>query len=138
MIFLSTAIIQFFNPNGYWTWIFRSSHYRCSIKKLLLKILRNSQKNTGARVSFLMNLQASGCEFCENNKNTFMTEYIRTTASEFCTECLRKYSENEILRNRAIQIDSSVSLCNEFFLFLLYLEIILYLWIDLYLEIVLL
>ena len=29
---------------------------------------------------------------------------------------LRKYSENEILRNRAIQIDSSVSLFNEFFL----------------------
>ena len=40
---------------------------------------------------------------------------------------LRKYSENEILRNRAIQIDSSVSLFNEFFLFLLYLEKIFYL-----------
>ena len=106
---------------------FRSSHYRCSIKKVLLKILRNSQKNTRARVSFLMKLQASGCEFCENSKNTFFTEYIRTTAFEFCTEFLRKYSESEILRNRDIQIDSSVSLFNEFFLFLLYLEIILYL-----------
>ena len=32
---------------------------RCSVKKVLLKILQNSQKNTCARVSFLMKLQTS-------------------------------------------------------------------------------
>ena len=32
---------------------FRSSHRRCSIKKVLLKISQNSQENACARVSFL-------------------------------------------------------------------------------------
>ena len=32
----------------------------CSVKKLLLEISQNSQKNTCARVSFLTKLQASG------------------------------------------------------------------------------
>ena len=36
---------------------------RCSGKKLFLKISQNSQDNTGAWVSFLIKLQASGC-FC--------------------------------------------------------------------------
>ena len=36
----------------------RSSHQRCSVKKAFLKILQNSQENTSARVSFLINLQA--------------------------------------------------------------------------------
>ena len=31
---------------------------RCSIKKLVLKILQNSQENTCTRVSFLIKLQA--------------------------------------------------------------------------------
>ena len=31
---------------------------RCSVKKVFLEILRNSQENTGARVSFLIKLQA--------------------------------------------------------------------------------
>ena len=31
---------------------------RCSVKKVLLKISQNSQENTCARVSFLINLQA--------------------------------------------------------------------------------
>ena len=38
--------------------IFRSSHGRCSIKKLSLKILRYSQENTYVGVSFLVKLQA--------------------------------------------------------------------------------
>ena len=31
--------------------LYRSSHQRCFIKKMFFKILRNSQENTGARVS---------------------------------------------------------------------------------------
>ena len=56
------------------------------MKKVLLKISRNSQENTCARASFLINLQTSGlelhlkqknlahvpsCEFCDIFKNTF-------------------------------------------------------------------
>ena len=54
------------------------SHQRCSIKKVLLKILQNSQENICARVCFLRKLQASGvfCEFCEIFKNTYFTEHL--------------------------------------------------------------
>ena len=40
-----------------WT-IFRSSHRRCSIEKLFLKLLWHSQENTRFRVFFLLKLQA--------------------------------------------------------------------------------
>ena len=76
---------------------YRSSHERCSIKKLFLKISQSSQENTCSRVSFLINLQAEACnfikkeilaqvlscEFCKISKNTFFTEHLRTTASNF-------------------------------------------------------
>ena len=34
--------------------------WRCSVKKVFLEILQNSQENTCVRVSFLIKLQASG------------------------------------------------------------------------------
>ena len=37
----------------------RTSRQECSVKKVFLEILQNSQENTGARVSFLIKLQAS-------------------------------------------------------------------------------
>ena len=57
---------------------------RCSVKKVFLEIFQNSQGNTCARDSFLINLQALACnfskkeslalvfpcEFCEISKNT--------------------------------------------------------------------
>ena len=57
----------------------------CSVKKVFLEKSRNSQGNTCARVSFLIKLQAEGCnftkkeilaqalscEFCEISENTF-------------------------------------------------------------------
>ena len=45
----------------------RSSHQRCSMKKVFLEISQNSRENT--------------CEFCEISKNTFFTEHLWTTAS---------------------------------------------------------
>ena len=59
---------------------------KCSVKKMFLEIPQNSQENTCARVSFLIKLQASACnfikkealtqvfscEFCENFRNTFL------------------------------------------------------------------
>ena len=50
---------------------------KCSVKKLFLEILQNSQENTCARASFLIKLkketlvQVFSCEFCEISKNTF-------------------------------------------------------------------
>ena len=52
----------------------KSSHQRCSIKKVFLEISQNSQKNTCARVSVLIKLQAGlqqvhSCKNCEIDKN---------------------------------------------------------------------
>ena len=59
------------------------------LKEVVLKISQNSQESTCARVSFLIKLpkpcnlikketlaQVFSCEFCENFKNTFFTEYL--------------------------------------------------------------
>ena len=68
----------------------------CSIKKVFLEILQNSQENTCARVSFLINLQAEACNFikketlalvfsCEFrkiSKNTFSYRTPPLSASE--------------------------------------------------------
>ena len=40
----------------------RSSHQRCSMKKVFLEISQNARENTCARVSFLIKLQASGLQ----------------------------------------------------------------------------
>ena len=64
--------------------IFRSSPRGGSVKKVLYNILQNSQKNTCARVSFLIKLQAWGyqketlaqvfsCEFCKFLRTPFLT-----------------------------------------------------------------
>ena len=37
---------------------------RCSVRKVVLKILEKSQENNCVRVSFLIKLQASGLELC--------------------------------------------------------------------------
>ena len=41
---------------------YRSSHRRCSIKQVFLKVLQNSQENTCVGVSFLIKLQFSGLQ----------------------------------------------------------------------------
>ena len=40
-------------------WMLRSSHQRCSAKKVFLEISRNSQEKSCARISFLIKLQAA-------------------------------------------------------------------------------
>ena len=63
---------------------YRSSHQRCSLKKVSLKISQNSQENTCARVSSLIKLQAIkgtlaqvfSCEFYDVFKSTFFIEHF--------------------------------------------------------------
>ena len=51
---------------------------RCSVKKVFLEISQNSQENTCARVSLLINLQAEVCNFIK--KDTLALVF----SSEFC------------------------------------------------------
>ena len=57
------------------------------MKKMFLKISKNSQENNCARVSFLIKDiekeagTGASYEFWEISKNTFFTEYLLTTAS---------------------------------------------------------
>ena len=69
---------------------------RCSVKKMFLQLLQNSQENTCARVSFLIKLQTSvrnfikketlalvlSCQFCEIFNNAFFLQ--TTSAGCFC------------------------------------------------------
>ena len=75
--------------------IARSSHQRCSVRK---DVLRNFPKFTGKHLcqSLFFNkvaglrpatllkketlAQVFSCEFCENSKNTFFTERLRTSS----------------------------------------------------------
>ena len=54
--------------------IIRSSQRRCSIKKVFLEILQNSQENFIKKESLA---QVFSCEFCEISKNNFFTEQLR-------------------------------------------------------------
>ena len=52
----------------------RSSHRRCSIKKMFLKISQNLQENTCVGVSFFIKLQASALQSCRPvTQNRFIT-----------------------------------------------------------------
>ena len=54
-------------PNFCRHYYFRSSHVRCSVKKVLLEISQNSQENTCARDSFWIKLQARPATLSKNN-----------------------------------------------------------------------
>ena len=70
---------------------FRSSHQRCSIKTVFLKILQNSQEITCARVSFLKRLQASGTP-----KNTYGGCFLNTSVFQKCLNgCFSSRSRKE-------------------------------------------
>ena len=49
----------------------------CSVKKVFLEISQNSQEKKRETLA-----QVFYCEFCEISKNIFLTEHLRTTASE--------------------------------------------------------
>ena len=58
---------------------------RCSVKRMLLEISRNSHENTCARDLFLIKeslAQVFSCEFCEISKNTFFYRKTPVAASD--------------------------------------------------------
>ena len=59
----------------------------CSVKKVFIEILQNSQENTCASL-FLIKLQAPG-EICEIFKYTFFTEQVWATATELIPTGIR-------------------------------------------------
>ena len=76
----------------------RSSHQRCSVKKMFSKISQNLQENTCARVSYLIKLQTVGkketqtqmfsCDFCEILKYLFLQSTSSGcfwTSKRFCS-----------------------------------------------------
>ena len=64
----------------------RSSHRRCSVKKVLLNILQISQENTGVGVSFSLVNKVIGLEawsfFKKSLQHRCFEEHVRATASE--------------------------------------------------------
>ena len=60
---------------------------RCSVKKVFLEILQNSQENTCARVSFLIKLQASDCSNFRFILNLPLEILSPATHQTFQTNC---------------------------------------------------
>ena len=58
---------------------------RSSVKRVLLEISQNSQENTCARVSFLIKMQASTCNFIkkETLAQVFSCEYSEISKNNF-------------------------------------------------------
>ena len=55
----------------------KSSHQRCSIKKIFLKISLNSQENIFAGAYLIKKeIFDTGVFLCKNFKNTFLTEHL--------------------------------------------------------------
>ena len=99
-----------------------SSHRRCSVKNVFLKILLNWQEYTCARVSFLIKLQAYfikkrlfSCEFCEIFKNTFFTEHPRAT--DFDATLKKKLKSLLYVSNEIVNISTGTLWISIRFLF---------------------
>ena len=107
---------------------------RCSVKKMFLEILQNSQESTCTRVSLLRKLQVPvsiynfikkgtlaqvfSCESCEISKNIFFTEHLLATASCFSQLIMLKYfSFLNIFFNRFFPVEkcgvNSQCLCRD-------------------------
>ena len=80
--------------------LFRSSHWRCSVKKMFLEILQNSQENTCTRVSFLMERRLwhryFSVNFAKFSKNIF---FFRTPLVD-CFYILRLFWRFLMMRKR--------------------------------------
>ena len=114
-----------------------------SAKKLFIEILQNSQENTCARVSFLINFQAEACnfkkkqtlaqvffcEFCKIYKNTFCyrtppvatsvhkIKVIQKRALRFMLHNYESYYEDLLKRSEkpGMNLRRTITLCTEIY-----------------------
>ena len=82
---------------------------RCSVKKLLLKNSHNSQKNTCARISFLIKLQASACTFIkkETLAQVFSCEFFENFKNTLWLLLYKKYIFHTISSRKIFRISQS-------------------------------
>ena len=85
--------------------------WRCSVKKVFVKVSQNSEKNTCARVSFSIKLQVRpgnlkkalaqvfSCEFCETFWNIFFYRTLPVAAS--WANIIGLFWPNELLARKA-------------------------------------
>ena len=96
MLFIySTYFFSFYVFYSIWC-TSRSSHQKCSIEKVFLKISQNSQENTCVRASFLTKLQALGLElYCilQNTSGRLLLHFFSTIGrTRICWKCNICYS----------------------------------------------
>ena len=103
---------------------------RCSVKKMSLEVLQNSQESTFARVSFLIKLQSEACnfikketqaqvfscEFCQISKNTFSYRMPLVAASNNVRVNQGGFTKKEIQLNFCSIFSSFIF--NELYLFM--------------------
>ena len=65
---------------------------RCYLEKLVLKVKQNSQENIRVGTSFLTLTQILSSEICKIFKNTYVEEYLWTTA--FASQVLHPAASN--------------------------------------------
>ena len=91
IISINKTCLFIWNLNRKCSQIIRSSHRRCSIKKLYLKISQYSQENTYARGFFN---QVKGCQVCNFIKKIFQHRYFSVNIVKFLkTVILKKICE---------------------------------------------
>ena len=90
--------------------MFRSSHRRCSLKKVFLKLSQNSQENEeNEACNFIKKetlAQVFSFELCDIFKNIFFTEHLRATASAVFKEVRHDCSEHRSAHLFTIAISS--------------------------------
>ena len=92
----------------------RSSHRRCSVKKVFLEIWQTPQENTCTRVPFLITVtQVFSCELCEIFKNAFLTKHLWTTASGFSFTIEKKFNQHVLRTCFCVSKTKYVFLCNQ-------------------------
>ena len=81
---IMSEVIYWWSANTLFSTMFstdRSSHQRCSIKKLFLKISKYSQEKPWAYNYFIKTHQhVFSCEYCKIFQNTYFEEHLRTAA----------------------------------------------------------
>ena len=91
---------------------YRSSHQRCSVKKVFLEISQNSQENTCARVSFLIKLQDWSARLLK--KRLWQRCFPVNFAKFLRKPCLQNTSGRMLLNTAIIVINSKTSISHNF------------------------